>query len=294
MDTKKLEVFIAVAENESFTKAGDLLGYTQSGVSHIIKGLEAELSLALFNRTTRRLRLTEAGRMLLLPAREIVKWSEQFDQLVSGIHGIDSGNLRIASFTSISVHWLPPVIKAFKQSYPNINIQLMEGGAEKIEQLVSGGNVDLGLLSYQEASENEFIPLADDELMVVLPRSHALTRRKSCSIKELENERFIVYATGIDYDMPNALAKAGLTPNILFSSMDDHTIISMVESGLGVSILPRLMLTGYSHNVAIRPLKPKVFRQLGISLPSRAQASPAALKFIEYIKNMLTEANNGK
>lgn len=289
MDTKKLEVFIAVAENESFTKAGALLGYTQSGVSHIIKGLEAELSLTLFSRTTRRLRLTETGRVLLASAREIVKWSEQFDQLVSGIHGIDSGNLRIASFTSISVHWLPPIIRAFKQSYPNIRIQLMEGGAQRIDQLICEGSVDLGFLSYQEQSENEFIPLANDELMAVLPRAHALAKRKACAITELANDEFIVHATGVDYDMPNALAMAGLTPKVLFSSMDDHTIISMVESGLGVSILPKLMLTGYAHNVAIRPLTPKVYRRLGISLPSLDNASPATLKFIEYTQNMLKE-----
>jgi len=288
MELKTLQVFVAVSDYKNLTLAGQCLGYTQSGVSHIIKNLEAELGFSLFSRTTRMVSLNENGRLLLPMARELLRCSDKLDQMVASLKGLDIGSIRIASFTSVSVHWLPPIIKAFQKDYPNIGIQLREGGGQEIERWVECGDADLGFLSHQIHHQLDWIPLAEDEMVAVLPQDHPLGKQERCPVSALEKEPFIMYAAGVDYDMEKILRQNRLCPRVWFSSMDDHTIISMVENGLGVSIMPGLILKGYARNVAIRPLDPPFFRSLGILLPSAAGSSPAVKKFIRYVKSMIT------
>ena len=291
MELKELQVFVEVSECKNLTLAGQALGYTQSGISHIIKNLENMLGFPLFIRTTRQLMLTENGKIILPVARELLRKSEQLDQMVASIKGIDVGDIRIASFTSISVHWLPPIIKAFQRDYPNIGIQLREGGGQEIERWVESGVADLGFLSHQEHHHLDWIALAEDEMVAVLPCEHPLGKLERCPVSALGKEPFLMFATGVDYDMEKILQQNQLCPRVRFSSMDNHTIISMIENGLGVSIMPGLVLKRYTGNVEIRPLDPPFFRSLGILLPSLAASSPAVKKFIKYAQSMISLIN---
>ena len=135
MDARKYEVIIKAAECGNLTRAGEDFGYTQSGVSHMIKAVETEFGFRIFLRGRGGVTLTEEGSRVLPYLREIVKWNERLTQTVSSLSGLITGTLRIGSFSSIAAHWLPQIIKRFQSDYPNIKIEITEGGTDALGEV---------------------------------------------------------------------------------------------------------------------------------------------------------------
>ncbi len=289
MDFRKYEVFLRAIECGSLTKAGCELGYTQSGVSHMMKGLEDEVGFRLFSRGRAGVELTSEGARIVPIIRELSKWNEQLNQTLSLIKGFELGTIRIATIASISFNWLPRIIRRFLEDFPNIDIDIMEGGAEEIKQWLAERRADIGFISVQENSEGEAVPLKKDRFLAVLPPDFPVDGRKFFPLSDFNEQTFIISTRGIDYDIHRILENNNVTPKIKFSSTDDNTIISMVANGLGVSILPELMLAGHMHRVRTMRLKPEIFRTLGMVVPSMKDTSPAAKKFMEYVSCVLEE-----
>ena len=147
MDARKYEVIIKAAECGNLTRAGEDFGYTQSGVSHMIKAVETEFGFRIFLRGRGGVTLTEEGSRVLPYLREIVKWNERLTQTVSSLSGLITGTLRIGSFSSIAAHWLPQIIKRFQSDYPNIKIEITEGGTDALEAALEEGAADLAPLT---------------------------------------------------------------------------------------------------------------------------------------------------
>lgn len=287
MDTRKYEVIIKAAECGNLTKAGESFGYTQSGVSHMIKGVEEEFGFRIFMRGRDGVSLTTEGERVLPFLREIAKWNESLGQTVSAINGLICGTLRIGSFTSIAIHWLPKIIRRFQQDYPNINIDITEGGISALEKALEEGSVDLTFMSVQPGRSFDRLILKKDPFLAILPKGHPLEREKSFPLEAFNGVDFILVTRGFDYDTNRLLKKYAITPNIKFTSHDDHTVFSMVENGLGVSILPELVMQSYKERSITLPLEPEVYRDIALCLPSFAEASPASRRFIEYVKKMV-------
>ena len=289
MDIKKCSLFADVAETENFTKSGERLGYTQSGVSHILKSLEDEVGFPLFIRNKQGVKLTANAQLILPAVRAMLSDHENLEQIINGINGLDTGTLTIASFSSISIHWLPKIIHRFKELYPNINIKLVEGGTDDIVTLVENDMADFGFLSARNLHQLEFIPLCEDPLMAVLPKDAPIPESGAFPITDFEGQNFIISAMGTDYDIHYALDTSLVKPNIQFSSTDDHAIISMIANNLGISILPRLIIHGFEDQVASYPLDPYYYRTLGIAVKAKDNMSPAAMKFFNLTKEMIPE-----
>ena len=287
MDIKKWRLFADVADTGNFTKSGDRLGYTQSGVSHILKSLEKEVNFPLFIRSKKGVSLTPNAEALLPMARSLVSVYDNLQQQIEEINGLNKGTIFIGTFTSISIHWLPQIILEFQKNYPGIQIELMEGGTDEIIQWIREDRVDFGFLSKNNLSELEWIPLSKDPLVAILPKSAAIPKDGLFPISNLQNQNFIISARGTDYDIHQTLDQANVSPNIRFSSMDDHAIISMVAQGLGMSILPQLTIHGFEDQVSYYPLQPYSERELGIALKNNENLSPASQKFIQLTKDLL-------
>lgn len=159
MSINKYEIFLKVVELGSLTKAADVLGFTQSGISHTISSLEMEFGFPLLIRNRSGVKLTVNGEQVLQPIREILKWNEKLKQEVADIHELEVGTITIGTFTSVSVHWLPGMIKQFRSEYPYIEIRLMEGGYLEVEQWIEAGVVDCGFISLPTREKFEVIPL---------------------------------------------------------------------------------------------------------------------------------------
>ena len=287
MDIKKLQLFVDVAETNNFTKSGERMGYTQSGVSHILKSLETEIGFPLFVRNKQGVRLTKSAEIILPLVRALLTRYEVLEQTISDLNGLESGKLAIATYSSISVNWMPPIIRRFQEIYPGIDISLMEGGADDILGWLNDDIADFGFVSHRNMESLEWISLCEDPLVAVLPLDYPAPVSGMFPIGDFEGKSFIISAMGTDYDIHNALETSGVRPDMRFSATDDHTIIAMVANKLGISILPQLMLRNYGGQVSSYLLEPYYSRDLGIAVKSRANMSPAAVKFLEITRQVL-------
>ena len=285
----KYEALAKVVELGSLTKAAEALGCTQSAVSHAISNLESEFGFAILKRSRAGVRLTSEGERIMPPVRGMLNYEEQLKQNVSAIRGLDFGTVRIGAFTSVAVHWLPSVIKEFQSDYPNVDIKLLNGDYHDVEQWIIEGSVDLGFVNVPADLGCECVPLMEDRLLAILPRDHKFASYPKFPLVECETEAFITLLETSNHDANKALSAAGIKPNIRFSTKDDYAIIAMVEQGLGISIMPELLLKGRHDDVVIRELVPPSKRTIGLAIPETSKASPATRRFADYIVKWVTE-----
>jgi len=292
MDTKKYEVLEKAADLGSLTRAGEELGLTQSGVSHIIASLEAELGLPLLRRTRTGAHLTDAGEKLMPSVRQILRAEEKLRWTAESIRGAAEGTVCIGTFTSVAVHWLPGMMKEFQLEYPKVEFRLLNGDYADVGGWLAEGTVDMGFVALPAPAGCECVTLAEDPLLAVLPVGHRLAAMERCPVREVAEEPFISLLEASNHDARRALEAAGLKPNVRFTTKDDYAIIAMVGQGLGVSIMPELLLRGRDDGVVTRPLDPPASRTLALAIPAAAHAGPAARRFAEFAADWVAQHGN--
>ena len=283
----KYEIFSTVVELGSLTKAGDTLGLTQSAVSHAISSLESEWGFSILNRGRSGIQLTSNGERILKYIREILMWNEEMNQEIANINGLEVGTVRIGTISSVSIHWLPEIMKKFNVHYPSIEIKLMEGDYDDIEQWISMGLVDFGFLSLPTSHPFEVLPLKKDRMLCILSDEHPLAEQNEIRFDMIKDEPLIKSKKGSDNDLKRILKENKVTPNIKFELSDDQAIISMVENGMGISILPEMVIHRVPNNVRKLKLEGDHYRTLGIAATSLKSMAPATNKFIDYLKAWL-------
>ncbi len=287
MEISKYHIFMEVVRHHSFSKAAEALGYTQSGVSHTLKRMEEELGLALFYRNRNGAYLTAAGEEILDCVSKIVQCQDNLQQTVENLHDLNQGSLQIGTYSSISRKWLPRIIREFRKDYPQIEIHFKEGGAQDILEWMQRREVDMGFFSEGVDDWYDWIPLAEDPLLAVLPPDYDSEGVRAFPIEQCNDRTFVISEKGTDIDIHRLLHEKHIHPDIQYSAKDDYTIIAMVSCGLGISILPGMVLEHNDTNVQTMPLSPCAVRRLGLAVPSLQMASPAARKFIEYAKDFI-------
>ena len=290
METARCRAVLAAAETGSFSKAAEVLRYTPSGVNQLVTALENELGFALFRRNTKGVALTENGELLLPTIREFLRQEDRIFELSTEINGLLVGSVTIASYSSIAAHWLPEVIRVFQQDFPHVNIRLMEGIWQEVSGWLDERTADIGFFSYQEGMPYEWIPLAEDPMLALLPRDHPLAGAASYPLKRCEQDSFIMPALGCDDDVEALFARNHVDPNIRYTTIENFSAMSMVEQGLGVSVMNKLITEKRICDVAMIPIDPPASITLGAALHSRADASPAVKMFLKYAVRMLTKS----
>ena len=281
MDTKKYEVFAKTVDMASLTKAAQELGLTQSGVSHIIAAVESELELPLLKRTRTGARLTPDGEKLMPYIREILKQEKLLREAAAQLHTLVSGKVRIGTFTSVATHWLPAMMMSFQQQYPHVDFRLFNGDYHDVDTWITDGSVDIAFIALPTKHKCKCIPLYEDALMAILPKDHPLTKCDVCSVEDMAREPFISLLESSNHDARRALSTVKTKPNIRFETKDDYAAIAMVRQGLGVSIMPSLLLRGNNEGIEIRPIDPPASRTIALAIPSETPG-PAAARFAEF------------
>lgn len=283
MNILKYMAFIKTAEYGSFTKAAEVLHYSQSGISRMIGDLEKEWRVTLLERSRWGVSLTSDGSRLLARAQKLCEEYRKLQMEVDDLHGVQSGLIRIGTFSSVATHWLPNIIKAFQKDHPNIDYELLLGDYAEIEEWIAEGRVDCGFVRLPARPAFETIPLARDDLLAVLPEGHPLAESERVPASALCSEPFILLERGARTDVTEIFEREGLSPRVRFTTWDDYAIMSMVESGLGISILPELILRRIPYRIVAKKLAVPAYREIGLALRERKSASLAVKKFIEYL-----------
>ncbi|OFK22340.1 LysR family transcriptional regulator [Olsenella sp. HMSC062G07] len=280
----KYQAFLESCRTGSFTRAARRLSYSQSGVSRMVADLEQDWGMSLLERGRGPLRLTPDGERLRPLVREVCEADRRLRMQVDDIRGIRAGTVRIGCFSSVATHWLPEVMRGFSREYPDVDYELLMGDYAEIESWCAEGRVDLGFLPFVPKSPLlRTHPLTTDELMAVLPEGHRLADKAGVPVEELCEEPFIMLRKSGDTEVVDIFSRAGLRPRVRFTTFDDYAIMSMVESGLGLAVLPALILRRNPYHLAVRHVEPRAFRTIGVVSRRAERPSVAAARFIEHL-----------
>ncbi len=279
----KYMALIKTVECGSFTKAAEILNYSQSGISRMINDIEKEWGITLLERSRSGLRLTSDGLKILPFAQELCKCYERLQMQVDDLNGLQSGIVRIGVFSSVATHWLPNIIKNFQKDYPNIDYELLLGDYTEIEGWIAEGRIDCGFLRLPTRPDFETMFLEQDELMAVIPENHPMANCEKFPITALCGEPFIMLKRGKNKEFTEIFERCGLNPNVKFTTWDDYAIMSMVESGLGIAILPKLILRRNPYRIVAKELDIPTYRSVGIAIKNRKTASLAVKRFLDYL-----------
>lgn len=285
MNIFKYMALIKTVEYGSFTKAAEVLNYSQSGISRMINDLEKEWKVTLLRRSRAGVQLTSEGKKLLPHAHTLCEDYIKLQMEIDSLNGLQSGLIRIGTFSSVATHWLPKIIKEFQKNYPNVDYELLLGDYSEIEEWILTGRVDCGFLRLPVHSELETIFLKRDKLMVILPETHELAEFKVFPVEALNTSPFMLLEKGSKSEVSEIFEQYKLKPNIKFTTWDDYAIMSMVESGLGISILPNLILKRVPYNIKIKDLDITAYRDICLALRDKKTASLAVKKFITYVNH---------
>ncbi len=282
MKTSRYEVFLKIVETKSLTRTAAYFGCTQSAVSQLVKALETELGVALLVRSKNGVRLTAEGEYLLPSMRQIVAGERNVFERSLELQNLNAGLIRIGIFTSLSCQWLPPYLKRFREEYPNIGFELLQGDVTQISDWLRNGTVDVGFMTDPESDEFYFRELLADRMNIVLPPEHPLAGGP-VSLDQLKDETFVLLESGYSQITEKMFRSAGLRPKQQYTVKDDYTVMSMVENGLGVSLLPELMLQRTPYKMYTCPTEPAFYRHLGVSWLKKEQNSVAVNKFVHSL-----------
>ena len=291
MDAKKVQALLAAVDLGSLTSAASELGYTQSGLTHMMNSLETELGLTLLLRGKSGVRLSPAGQELLPELRSLADAADALDLAAEQLRQRSCSTLRLGAYSSIARHWVPQIMAEYRKVCPDTQVSLIMDGLVELYSAVRDDQLDCIMTSYDESLAQGFgwIPLWEDELVAVLPESFPL-EGDVMPVERFDESQFLMPSQGADtYILPIfAASPRKIGPHIITTNLDDESIVSMVEHGLGVSLLSRLVVKGMNYQVKIVPISPKYFRSLGIIVSEKHMHDKNIRRLISCSQSIIT------
>jgi DNA-binding transcriptional LysR family regulator len=240
MDIRQLEMFLAVAEEGGFTRAGERLHVSQSAISRQIGLLERELGGRLFNRHGRRVSLTHPGEILIKTAYNLFREMQQVVEQLSDVHELRRGRLRMAGGMSVCMYVLPRLLKRYRRLHPDVDVRVSSGSSEEILRKLRGHEMDLALLTLPVIEKDlEVIPVLKEEMVVVTAPRHPLARKRVVDAREIGKFPLILYESGsrTRETIENFLRGENVPPDVAMETENAEIIKAMVGSGIGITVL---------------------------------------------------------
>lgn len=284
VDLRRIRHFLVLAETLNFHRAAQLLHMTQPPLTVSIQKLESELGVRLFERGARGVQLTPSGQAALDDARRIVHHAASFAEMASLAQGGMAGQLRIGFVGSATHGMLQRLIPRFRAEHPRVELQLRDSTSMQILPALADESLDVGLLwlPVLDALGAEFLALQHDTLVVALPRGHRLARRRSLLLAELRDEAFIMYDSaqgeGIRSVCMAQCQRAGFVPRSTQQAVNIRTVLALVETGLGIALVPGMMAGQPNEHLVVRPLRDLAGqRLLALAMAYRAGSNKPAV-----------------
>lgn len=282
----KCTAFLKVVETGNITKSAEDLGYTQPGMSHIITNLEDELGVRLFYRRKTGVTLTATGELLLPYFKSIVKEIEKLEAKVEEIEKTDSGIIKVASVTTITAIHMPKVISKFKEQCPNIYFELVDCTEDEVEEYISSGKADIGFLPRKEENKFESFPWISDELVAVSSKSVTISDKDTLCPDDFKGQNLLLVDQSSD-SIKSFFSKHSddIVPsyNIVRST---YALMKIIQAGLGVGIVSKSITDTHADEFNIYKLCDHALQTIYVVYKSEESLSPAAIRFINFIKNV--------
>jgi LysR family transcriptional activator of glutamate synthase operon len=280
MELRHLDYFVAVAEHGNFTRAAEALHVAQPSLSQQIRALERELGVSLFERTSRRVRLTAAGESLLPHARRVLGAVADARHELAEQREAPAGPVRLGTTPTVAIHLLPNRLATFTRTYPRIDVHLHEGGARSLETDLVNGAIDLAVVTlpvHHPALKTALI--LEETLLLGVAPDHRFAGRESVALDEAAGEPFVLYREGygLRESVLSACEQAGFRPRIVLDGGETETVLRLCAAGLGVTLVPPLALDGSpGRPLGVRLHAPVPTRRLGLAWRDERYLSRAA------------------
>ncbi|MGG4453271.1 LysR family transcriptional regulator [Brevibacillus porteri] len=289
MDIKHLHYFVTVCDQLSYSKAAQKLHISQPSLSNAIKNLEQEVGSPLLERNTRKMELTDAGKILYQKSLLVLSQMNVLKKEMEEVKLTGSGDLIIGIIESVK-HWIPKVIREYQRRFPSINIKLIE--------VLSGKAVKESLRKYHthllitnqfiDEEDIESLPLYDERLMLALHKDHPLAEKESIRLKDLASEPFIISTEGFQTreDILTAFSFEQVNPQIKFEIERFETALTLVRENLGVTIIPENYLSGSTDASLVRKTidSPALERTVYLAYMKNRYLAPAVQAFLEEVR----------
>lgn len=292
MDTKKVKALITAVDRGSLTAAATELGYTQSGLTHMMNSLEVECGLTLLVRSKNGVRLSPAGQELLPKMRALIHSAEEFERGAEQLKKKSFSSLRLGAYSSVAKQWLPSIVSEFRRVSPGTEVTIDVNGITKLYDAIKQDDLDCAIVSFQEPLSAGlcWFSLRDDEIVAILPKSF------NCEgdvfpIEQFDGTEFLMPSANFDMDI-NPLFNTGsvkVSPRISYTNLGDEAIVSMVKHGLGVSILTDLVMQGINTDVRMLSISPPAFRSLGIITTERRKNDKNIKRFVKCAQAVMLQ-----
>ncbi|MDP2711870.1 MAG: LysR family transcriptional regulator [Solirubrobacteraceae bacterium] len=292
MELRQLRYLVALADERHFTRAAAREHIAQPALSQQIRRLETEVGLALVERTTRRVALTDAGELLVARARHIIAELDAAQAELQTLAGVQGGRLSVGALHTMGPVDLSLLLASFHRNHPAVELTVREQSSEELAEMLRDDVIDLAFLSVTEHIQRrglELYRLVSEQLVAVLPTQHPLAGREGVRLADLAGEPFISFRRGsrlrelLDW----GAADAGFEPRVALESNESRRIRSLVSGGLGVAILPRSDAASTGAPVAVaRLIEPELRRDVTLASRAGRRHSPAATAFLALTRRV--------
>lgn len=288
MSLQKYTALLKTVELGSISQASEQMGYTQPAVSRMIADLEKEWNVELLRRSRAGLEPSAICLQLLPTLRAIQAECEALKFSVAEFHGAHTGLVRVGVFTSVADMWIPMLLKSFRQQYPNIEFALinMESYAE-IEDCIRHGKVDCGFVRQPTVNDLQAHFLMRDELVAVLPPDHPLAGAPVFPVAQLEGIPFIKLREKFDFEVSHFLDRISYKPKFCYEVSSDHTALSMVECGLGITIAHSLIANNDRYNVVCKRFDVHQHRDIAIATAKNVRLASTTQLFVDHVSSRI-------
>jgi DNA-binding transcriptional LysR family regulator len=298
MDNRQIHYFTEVVKQGGFSKAAEHLYVSQPTISNVVKDLEKELDVQLLIRTTRKLELTDTGKLLFHYGEKISQLYRHFYQELDDMKNVNKGTIKMGIFSSVGTEILTDMMSAFSKQYPNITIRFVEDGEMNLKNALYNGELDLIVLEVPLNDPVNYIPFLKGDLRLLVHHTHPLAKKEMVAWEDLMDEKFIIFHEGfaVRRFILQECERIGFEPNIVCETSQWKFILEMVSNNIGISILPQSNTT--ELNVAHKGIKvlpiinQEVHWQIGIVWRQGGYISYATREWIRFLKERLIDMKN--
>lgn len=283
MSINSYQLFVTIVERGTLAAAAHELKLSPSAVSHALASFESQLGFALFLRGRNGIKITKGGEAILPAARAVLSAHNSLLQQAAQIVGLEVGSVCIGALSSVCAAWIPDIVRSFTELYPNISVSIEQGGLEDVCSWILSGKVDLGFMTAPVVPGIEAVEICTDPLVCIAPKGYLPGLGGVMAVSELKTISLISQRGDYGRDIRRLLESHGIVVNSQMQAIDSASIIAMVESGLGVAVLPKLALSRYKYDLDIYDFHPPEVRQIMLGCLGLAGLPPAGKRMHEHI-----------
>lgn len=265
MNVSKYKALLAAVDMGSFSAAANSLGYTQSGMTHMMNSLEEEIGFPILQRGYFGVKLTPAGEKIIPKIRELVNCEESLYNEIELVRSYGDNVIRIGAYSSLATHWLPSIMELFSKEFPEVTVNIQTGTVDELYSGLESGRFDMVFGSKNSKYNFKWISLAEDRFYAVLPKDYPLDNPKEFRLSGFNGTKFLMPGLGFDDDISAVFSENSVRPFVTQTYVDDPAIISMVEHRQGISMLSALILSDRKDAAKFVPIVPEVSRSLAVA-----------------------------